>query len=295
MLSRSTADAPASTASDTCSGRSHSTSTIRPGHDRLAAATASVIPSRPRWLSFTSTASDNPARWFQPPPGPHGRLLEHPEARRRLSRVEHPGGGVRGGDGVDEPARHGGDARQVTEEIERGPLGGEDRPHRARHLGHHRSRHQPARRRGSASPPRAAPSICENASSAHSRPASTPSARATTRTRPTSFSGTSRAVRSPSGPMSSEIAPATAARTASMGGSAGPEDGHTPVKASVPKSVSVSRGVMTGPRVRGEGSRRGHGPVDETTPPLRTGLGEVPPGVCTPGLLTHIGGPQQRP
>ena len=68
MLSSSTAEAPASTASATCSIRSHSTSTIRPGHHRRARATASAMPRPPRWLSFTSTASDRLARWFQPPP-----------------------------------------------------------------------------------------------------------------------------------------------------------------------------------------------------------------------------------
>ena len=48
--------------------RSHSTSTIRPGHWRRARATASAMVAPPRWLSLTSTASDRLPRWLTPPP-----------------------------------------------------------------------------------------------------------------------------------------------------------------------------------------------------------------------------------
>src|SRR5579875_2871570 len=68
MLSHRTKVAPAATAASTCSGRSHSTSTIRPGHRRRAAATASAMLAWPRWLSFTSTPSERLPRWLAPPP-----------------------------------------------------------------------------------------------------------------------------------------------------------------------------------------------------------------------------------
>ncbi len=70
------------------------------------------MPSRPRWLSFTSTISDSDPRWFTPPPA---RTAAFSRARRpgqRLARVPDPGaaaGCLRGG--VDEAARQRGDAR----------------------------------------------------------------------------------------------------------------------------------------------------------------------------------------
>ena len=71
--------APARTASSTCSGRSHSTSTIRPGHRARARATAWAMPMPARWLSFTSTPSERLPRWFVPPPA---RTAAFSRARR---------------------------------------------------------------------------------------------------------------------------------------------------------------------------------------------------------------------
>ena len=68
MLSSSTMVAPAAIASCTCSARSHSTSTVRPGQRACPRRTASVIPRPARWLSFTSTNSESEPRWFTPPP-----------------------------------------------------------------------------------------------------------------------------------------------------------------------------------------------------------------------------------
>ena len=277
MLSRSTADAPASTASATCSGRSHSTSTMRPGHHRRASATASAMPSRPRWLSFTSTASDSPARWFQPPPARTAAFSRARRPGRGLAGVEHPGGGVGGGDGVDEPTRHGGHPRQVAEEIERGALGGEDRPHRARHLGHHRPRHEPLPVGHAASRRPRLGSTCAKASSAHSRPASDPVG-----------------ARHDPGParlgLGHEHGREVPERADVLGqrprhrlahGAAGRvgRARRRPRPADARRRVTVQRA-----RVRGR-----HGPVHEPTAPLRSRLGEVPPGVGAPGLLAHVG------
>ena len=134
MLSSSTASAPARAASATWSRVSHSTSTIRPGHSARARRTASAMLEPARWLSFTRTASDRPARWLVPPPartaafsrtrspGVVLRVSRTCDRRVALVRRRHVLRGQRG------------DARQVAEEVERGALGGEDRAQRARHL-----------------------------------------------------------------------------------------------------------------------------------------------------------------
>ena len=56
-----------------------------------------------RWLSLTSTASDRLERWLTPAAGPHGRLLEGPQARRGLAGVEHLHGRIAGVGRGDEP------------------------------------------------------------------------------------------------------------------------------------------------------------------------------------------------
>ena len=122
MLSSSTIVAPAAIASCTCAGRSHSTSTVRPGHNARARATAAVIPRPARWLSFTSTNSDSEPRWFTPPPArtaafstarSPGSVLRVSQIARRRSR------------GLDEPAGERRHPRQVAQEVERGALAGE--------------------------------------------------------------------------------------------------------------------------------------------------------------------------
>ncbi len=63
--------------------------------------------------------------------GAHGGLLECPQPRQGLARVEHahrvPGG-------VDEPVRRGRHAREVAEEVERRALARQDRPQPTGHL-----------------------------------------------------------------------------------------------------------------------------------------------------------------
>ena len=147
------------------------------------------------------------------------------------------------------------------------------------HLGHHRSRHERTRRRGPASRPPTAGSTWAKASSAHSRPA-THAVGAAPRRGPgrRSSSGTSMAVRSPSGPMSSARARATASRTAAPGGRA------APTTATCRRATGPSAGVRCpvtaacrSPRMRrGTGGRAA---MDEATAPLRARLGEVAPGV----------------
>src|SRR5262249_41139041 len=89
MLSSMTMPAPAAIASATCSGRSHSTSTVRPGQRSLAECTAFATPRPTRWLSLIRSASDNDARWLYPPPA---RTAAFSSARRlgsvlRVSRM----------------------------------------------------------------------------------------------------------------------------------------------------------------------------------------------------------------
>ncbi len=71
---------------------------------------------------------------------PHGRLLEGPQARRRLAGVQHACRRIGHPHRVDERPGEGRHARQVSEEIERGPLGGDDRAQRPLEGRHHVSR-----------------------------------------------------------------------------------------------------------------------------------------------------------
>ena len=61
-------------------------------------------------------------------------LLEHPQARRRLARVED--GGARAVHRLDEARGESGDARQPGQEVERHALAAQDRGGGAGHLGH---------------------------------------------------------------------------------------------------------------------------------------------------------------
>ena len=170
MLSSSTASAPARAASATWSSGSHSISTMRPGHSARARRTASVMLVPARWLSLTSTASERPARWLVPAAGAHGRLLEGAQARRGLAGVEDLRPRVALVGRRDEARGQGRDTREVAQEVERRPLGGEDRSQRARHLEHRLARPTARRRRPRATRARARGRPARKASSAQSRP-----------------------------------------------------------------------------------------------------------------------------
>ena len=133
------------------------------------------MPSRPRWLSFTSTHLGQRAAVVHAAAGAYGRLLERAQAGERLARVPDAGATARRvRRGVDEAAGQGGDPREVAEEVQRGALGGEDRRERALDGAD-----------DVAAPATASPSVdlqstttavstCAKASVAHAVPASTP-------------------------------------------------------------------------------------------------------------------------
>ena len=150
----------------TWSGRSHSTSTIRPGHIDRARCTASVIAEPARWLSLTSTASERLARWLWPPPARTAAFsrARSPGVVLRVSSTRTAG--FDRGDRVDEPPGQRGHPREVAEEVEGRALGGEDRPERAGDLGHDVTAAPPASRPDGARPPTRAASTEPKASSA---------------------------------------------------------------------------------------------------------------------------------
>ena len=88
------------------------------------------------WLSFTKMASDRLMRWFAPPPQ---RTAYFSAARRpgnvlRVSRTTSPaadGAGAavpsRTGDGRHKRGGHGRDPREVRDDVEQRPLGGQER------------------------------------------------------------------------------------------------------------------------------------------------------------------------
>ena len=61
-----------------------------PGPQGRARATASAMVTPPRWLSFTSTASDRLARWLSPPPARTAAFSQGPQSRGGLAGVEDP-------------------------------------------------------------------------------------------------------------------------------------------------------------------------------------------------------------
>ena len=150
MLSSMTTVAPAATASSTWSRRSHSTSTMRPGHRCRARSTASVIDSPAEVVVLHQHGLGQAAPVVVAAAGPDRRLLQGPEARGGLAGVEDPGGRVGRGHGVHVAPGERGHARQVAEEVERRPLGGEDRAQRA-------PRPWPPRHPGATGPRRDAP------------------------------------------------------------------------------------------------------------------------------------------
>ncbi len=68
--------------------------------------------------------------------GANSCLLECPQARSGLAGIENPYPGRGSSHGVDEAAGRRGHAREVPEEVEGGPLAGEDRAQPAPHRGH---------------------------------------------------------------------------------------------------------------------------------------------------------------
>ncbi len=85
------------------------------------------MPSATRWLSLIRTASDRDARWLRPPPARTAAFssARSPGSVLRVSRIRTP------------PPAAWTNARvrvatpdQVTEEVERGALAAQDRPHR---------------------------------------------------------------------------------------------------------------------------------------------------------------------
>ena len=74
---------------------------------------------------MTRIPSSRPKRWFRAAPAAHGVLLQRPQTRRRLARVEDLRAGAL--DRVDEAASQRCDSGQAPEEVERGALSGEYR------------------------------------------------------------------------------------------------------------------------------------------------------------------------
>ena len=134
-----------------------------------ARATASAMDSPPRWLSLTSTASDRLPRWLWPPPARTAAFssARSPGVVLRVSSTRVAG--LAAAHGLDVPPGQRGHARQVAEEVERGPLGGQDRAQRSGDHGHHVARGRPRPRRPSTRPPTPTGSIWANVSSAQAR------------------------------------------------------------------------------------------------------------------------------
>ena len=102
MLSRRIASAPAASASETCASVSHSTSIGRSVAARSRSTAARIEPAAREWLSFTSTPSSSPNRWFAPPPQrPRTSRAAAGPASSCACRGSRPGSGH----GVDVPPR----------------------------------------------------------------------------------------------------------------------------------------------------------------------------------------------
>ena len=142
-----------------------------------------------------------------PAAGGDRRLLESAQARGRLTGVENRGAGA--GDRLDVARRERGDPREVTEEVERRALGGEQRPRpgptASRTSAGTSSRHWPSTTRLSMS---TAPH-CRIASATAARPKTTPGCFWTIRARPRASSGTVASEVTSPPPMSSARARAT--------------------------------------------------------------------------------------
>ena len=214
MLSRSTRSVPAEHATSTCSGESHSTSTLRPGHRRRARRTAASIDSPPRWLSLTRMPSESEPRWFTPPPA----------RTAAFSRARRPGVVLRVSRMRAWPAAARTKRRVMLATPERW-----HRKFRAVRSAESTDGSGPSTVAMWAPASNSSPSSSNqvtttagstwaNASVAQSLPASTPSSRAMTSARMRMSMGMRAPVTSPIGKRSSAKARATASRTAGNGG-----------------------------------------------------------------------------
>ncbi len=112
----------------------------RPGRSTTSTSILSMAPARARarrtasatppqaatWLSLMRMPSPSERRWFCPPPARTAAFSSSRQPGRGLAGVEQPGLPPARGQGVDAAARGGGHARQPLQEVERGPLGGEE-------------------------------------------------------------------------------------------------------------------------------------------------------------------------
>ena len=114
-------------------GRSTTSTSIRSMAPARARARRTASPTPPQaatWLSLTRMPSPRREAVVGPAAGADRRLLQQPPARRGLAGVEEAGPAAARRQGVDAAAGGGGDAGEPLQEVERGPLGGEQRPHR---------------------------------------------------------------------------------------------------------------------------------------------------------------------
>ena len=164
------------------------------------------MPSRPRWLSFTSTISDSDPRWFTPPPA---RTAAFSSARRpgsvlRVSqtRARLPGASAAASTkrrvNVAIPERWQRKFSEVRSAVRIDASGPSTVPMTSR-----ASTVSPSVARQWTTTEL---STCAKASVAHAVPASTPRLRGTNEARPCSPGSSSAAVMSPSGPRSSASA-----------------------------------------------------------------------------------------
>ena len=255
MLSSITRSAPASTASWTCSSRSHSTSTVRAGHRRRAARhrlgdrePGQVVVLHEHDVGQRAAVVDAARRLARPPSrGPAARGASCGCPRSRVA-------GLAAAAASTNRRVRDGHARQVAEEVERRPLGREHGRQRPPHLGHRRARDQP-------SPSVARPRHLDGGVDLAGRPRrrrpgrrGRPSARdRSARPRPSADGGTSAAVRSPSGPRSSAQGAAPRPRPRRPGGGS-----NGPVTAQVlAGATSSGRARPASPR-SGTSGRRLH-------------------------------------
>ena len=136
-------------------------------------------------------------------PGAHRRLLDRAQPRERLAGVPDA---RRRSRGLDEPAGERRHPRQMAQEVERGALAGEERAQAAPTPRRAWRRGRPPRRRRPTNAPRPEGRAARTPRSRTRCRRSRLPTRATTSTVAVTSAGTSAAVRSPSGPMSSASA-----------------------------------------------------------------------------------------
>ena len=130
MLSSSSRGALASSASSISAASRTSTASGSSGRAARARRTASPTPpASAEWFSLIRMQSKSPIRWLTPPPCGDRGLLEHPQPRRRLARVEDLRPAL--ADAAHDARGLGRHAREAAEEVQRRALGGEQRARRA--------------------------------------------------------------------------------------------------------------------------------------------------------------------